>query len=875
MEQLFFSRKNFELIREVLDTTCQKKYSFSLQKDHDEKIGKIMKYVRSKVSDTVPQGHDINSYTQLMNKKVLDLCMDTLKDEHEKYKPTVQKQPATKYSSPASNIFDQNIVINDNMPSDFLPPPEIQNQNKSDVPIMKQLESINSQRSDLDPKIKKIDFSIDTSNNDIDQNKLLQEMIEQRGIPVGNPTELNNTMANNVTNVNQNIIQPSGMMSDTINQSADIHSINRGINSTIDQKIEEIHSNTFDDMATPIETLHENKIVQENFKIDVSNGIPNNLERNNIDLVIEKSDDPKNLFYDKDKAVEAELQKINTKNLEDHYESPVILPKQGKTYLKEYYVTIDSRDRNLEIYPNPSHFQVKFSPASDSIEKQAMMDANNNIIYETTVRFLGNLSGASIGRTYNNINEIKLLHCIVPLGVNWICGRSPSSYYNGSCNGKTNNNLCIPYGPVYSEDTGIAVSVINEPYLLLDIDEIEGPYDGTNDINSKAFAKLVLSSDWRREYFFSQISSFVYMSTAGDETYKYNPTNLGTLDKMTLGLKKHDNELYTFGNDKLYVKSIKKGSKNKKTCKENVKIVVQNIHKDYVEGSIDSVDIAPGELLYFYDTRPDEAHMIRFHQDVHLSCMDVLTKRQLKKYSLGICKNKNDIQTSSLSDASCNISQLQNNNNFLRNDNTNKYVKIQAKICKIENMTDDQIDITGDNVDCNESPDYHVDFNNFLQVGNYLALVYKNSSTGEVFSELLKVYCINGYDVITIKPKDYDESVDYEILRFGFAENYNKGITTKDKNSLFSYSGKRACCVKKQCSENENTSSTNCTSSYEEDDFSFEVDFPYDCLPDYIKKQQYFENEIFFIQQKLQISYTFKVVEKRHEDIAFDSIMVN
>ena len=46
MEHLFFSRKNFNLIREVLNTTCKKKYSFSLKEEHNEKIGMIMKYVR-------------------------------------------------------------------------------------------------------------------------------------------------------------------------------------------------------------------------------------------------------------------------------------------------------------------------------------------------------------------------------------------------------------------------------------------------------------------------------------------------------------------------------------------------------------------------------------------------------------------------------------------------------------------------------------------------------------------------------------------------------------------------------------------------------------------------------------------------------------
>ena len=78
-------------------------------------------------------------------------------------------------------------------------------------------------------------------------------------------------------------------------------------------------------------------------------------------------------------------------------------------------------------------------------------------------------------------------------------------------------------------------------------------------------------------------------------------------------------------------------------------------------------------------------------------------------------------------------------------------------------MTDDQIDITGDNVTV-MNPLIIMLISIIFTSGNYLALFTKNSSTGEVFSELLKVYCINGYDVITIKPKDYDESVDYEIL---------------------------------------------------------------------------------------------------------------
>jgi hypothetical protein len=184
-------------------------------------------------------------------------------------------------------------------------------------------------------------------------------------------------------------------------------------------------------------------------------------------------------------------------------------------------------------------------------------------------------------------------------------------------------------------------------------------------------------------------------------------------------------------------------------------------------------------------------------------------------------------------------------------------------------MTDIQSGLNDDAENCNTS-EYYVDFNNFLQVGNYLAIVYKDVSTGEVYSELLKVYCVDGYDVIAIKPKDYHDSKDYEILRFGFAENYNRGITVKDKHSLFSYNGLRSCCVKQQCPVEPEYPLTD-----DEVLLSFELDFPYENLPNYIKKGQYFENEIFFIQQKLQISYTFKIVETRKEDSKFNSYLVN
>jgi hypothetical protein len=867
MEHLFFSSNNFNNLRNALDQYYNDNYSKKLTNNDNLKLKKIMQFVRSKVSDEVPTGYTPPQYNLLMNKKVMNLFTETIADDNNQHHLQVRNNPSTKYSSEVNSIFDQGAILDNSMPNNFLPPPEIQNQNKSQVPLFQQLETINEQRSDLNPQVENIDFSIKTDENDIDQNKMYQEMIQKRGISINNSP--------NMTSVNNNnAVQPDNGF---VKNMSSFQSTNEIINQKLDSALEHMETTVKNDQYTNIADINENMTVQENFKVDKNSdmeGLPNNLDRNNIELVIEKSDDPKNMFYNEDRKVEQELHKLNTKSLSEHYETPVILPKQVKTYYDDFYITIDSRDRNLEIYPNPSEFQVKFSPASDSIEKQQVLDHHKNIIYEATTKILGNLSGASIRRIYTNIFEMKLLHCIVPFGLSWVCGKSPDNYYDGTCKGSATNSFCIPYGPIYDSSTGIAVSILNEPYLLLDIDEIQGPYEGTNDANTNAFAKLVLSSDWKRDHFFSQISSFVYMSTAGSETYKYKPTNLGTIDKMTLRLKRSDNQLYEFGNDKLYIKEICEGSPNKKTGTPNTKIIVQQNHDDYIDCHLDDLGIIPGELLYLYDTRPKEAHMIKFHKDVNLSCMDVLTKRQLNKYSLGLCSTKQSIKETT---KICNLNTYNyknRNKDFeLINNSKQKYVRITADICKIENRTDIQSDLKEDNKNCNNIKEFKVDFNIFLQVGSYLAIVYKEVNTNKIYSELLKVYCINKYEVIAIKPKDYDETKDYEILRFGFAENYKRGISVPERNSLFSRSGHRACCVKKQCCD----TSTDCKGSCYNpvnSEMVFELDYPYENLPDYIKAGHYFENEIFFIQQKLQISYTFKLTEVRKEDKDFESLLV-
>ena len=106
------------------------------------------------------------------------------------------------------------------------------------------------------------------------------------------------------------------------------------------------------------------------------------------------------------------------------------------------------------MYHDPTNFQVKYSPSSNNIIIQSYYSKSGILIYKEKVIIYGN-QGATISRTYENILDIKCNSVIIPFRQN---------YFN----------------------------VNKEPYLLLDINEQKGPYEGTNRSLTNAFAKLLM-----------------------------------------------------------------------------------------------------------------------------------------------------------------------------------------------------------------------------------------------------------------------------------------------------------------------------------------------------------------------------------------------
>lgn len=292
---------------------------------------------------------------------------------------------------------------------------------------------------------------------------------------------------------------------------------------------------------------------------------------------------------------------------------PLIRPPKQAYIPVEHFVTVDSRSRNLEVYPNPNYFQLKFSPASDNLVYRSFKLPNSDLmIYEGNIRYVADDKGANIDIRYSNIFEIECVQATVPYAVKYVCGGSPSTYNDGIIDqnkvADANNFGSYRYGPVYDSNVGLRKNVLDVQYLLLSVDEIDdGPYKGTNIANTTAFSKLFYDN------YFGQLHSFIQLKPSSKECKRYEPSALGSINKMTLGLRKWNNLLYDFGVDKTYVATF--SSDGSESC--NTVVSIDRVSKDYPDGCIENHGLEPGDLIYFHDTVPElcDQEVLYFNKD--------------------------------------------------------------------------------------------------------------------------------------------------------------------------------------------------------------------------------------------------------------------
>jgi hypothetical protein len=260
------------------------------------------------------------------------------------------------------------------------------------------------------------------------------------------------------------------------------------------------------------------------------------------------------------KRAELELTQMNQLTNNAYVNYSLIPPEKLNYITRKYYVTVDSLQRDLEIYPLPTNFQVRFEQPDEVVEIPSYLNANGVVIYEKPIVYqsVGG-KGAKLENVYENVVELKCLDAQIPFDRYFVGGKSPYNF-NGP---EFDENKLIPnkfnsypYGPVWESDYGIEVDLFDEPYYFLIVDEIDGAYDGTNFASRRALAKL------NYEKIFGLGQKFINLRTTLFEGKLFYPTTLSKLAQMTLQLVTRFNKLVNLGIDKVYIEKIEQGEEN-------------------------------------------------------------------------------------------------------------------------------------------------------------------------------------------------------------------------------------------------------------------------------------------------------------------------
>jgi hypothetical protein len=217
-----------------------------------------------------------------------------------------------------------------------------------------------------------------------------------------------------------------------------------------------------------------------------------NLEPNELGKIIKSFSLDKDIDKQNITLTEGHLEQINKllnkedNILKDRMDDLNLLYEEEREF--DYNIVIDSKDRDYTKYVYPNNFVIDFSPPSGS-------SSEINMGY--------------INRAFGNIIRCELINVIIL--------------------------------DTTEEDDSSDSNNAKIPYLLLEISELGGNYEGTNDEISKSFAILTnynLSGGYKH-YLLDSVNS--------DRITKkiYNPRI--NLNRMTIKIKKPDGSLYNFG----------------------------------------------------------------------------------------------------------------------------------------------------------------------------------------------------------------------------------------------------------------------------------------------------------------------------------------
>lgn len=786
MDKIYYSPQNFQLIFKNLNNDYYQKYKVELSLNQcRNNIIKSMDYVWKNVEHEAPKGYSKEKYLYLLNNKIINISKNLLKppnnnyllqqkqvndrSEFEKNQRIMHKNQQTNNSNNNVNIVEKNKntlfdkmfdgLTSREMPNEMLEPPQPQDNLKKNLNYDNDYNNFMEMRDNLLPKKKNVNF--EDVNFKLEQetpqnfdNKLEQKLSERKHLEIDDSRNV-------VPNDNESVY---GTPIEQIYSSNDYNFQQIDNDANIDDEIEEQSANILENIysnSNKITNIDNNK---ETFENKLTNNNAQNIDNN---IIIDAQYDNQKLYKMSTSINDLNNDSSDFKDYHSNIDS-VILPPKNNFIQKNYFVSVNSLNRDLEVYPNPTNFQVKFSPSVDSTTIQNYYSRNNILIFKEKVIYYGN-QGAIINRNYNNILDIKCSCAIIP--------------------------------QIYNKN-----NIRGQPLILLNIPELEGPYEGSNKILTNCFAKLILDTNKINNIF------GLYSTYDHDEIYMYSPTSLGKLDKMTLELKKHNENDFFVGIDKLYVSSFVENSLIvfDDFCKNNytkTQIYINSdsqLYKQFCDNcALNKTYIGKDDLLYFFDMSPEECDVIYFEKNVTINS---LTEHNEDSLLLTGIVSENQ------------YFQFFNTNSMQFNENSEK-LKMDEIFYKV-------------------NEDY------------YIYLSYSNDSIDYINNVFLKVISIQDDNIIIEKFDDYDPIMDYQFYSWGYTFTNKKGRQSNNKSSFFSKYGHHVSSVD------------------DSNGLIITIDYPYENLPEYLLTPN---NYVFFIQDKLQINYTFKVTELIKDNYEIES----
>lgn len=388
VEKIFFSMKNYNLLFDVINQHFKSTLEYNIGEDEKNLLMEVMEYIYES-SPPKPQNIKIMEHIKKLNKQCLNKIIIIITNKlHEDLLP----------SNDDLKISDNKNILDVLLPKS--------SSNNKELHIDTRPTTYNSNGSNR----------IETSYNDTitqdDVSKAYENLVKDRNETKS--TGIVDHPHNFAEKIDENNIQVSNRFDDELK--------NRNYDTVISSNFNELHNDIkFNEFKSNILDLDNTNILNQdnqNIPTGILSSSNNNTganNSNNTSLLGLPLDNLGQIITNNKNDIEKALSSVEVINNKDTFfggdipkasgqdvliKQPTIYNKIFENYYKgdtkDYYIVIDSRDRNYDLFPNSSEYQVEFNEVykdilsieliSAEIPKSAYLinNSNNKIYFEET-----------------------------------------------------------------------------------------------------------------------------------------------------------------------------------------------------------------------------------------------------------------------------------------------------------------------------------------------------------------------------------------------------------------------------------------------------------------------------------------------------------